>query len=43
VNKFAVWILMSGALFSQNTSQPGDVVRGKTIFEGKGACLSAIA
>ena len=40
MNKFAVWILMSGALFSQNTSQPGDVVRGKTIFEGKGACLS---
>jgi putative heme-binding domain-containing protein len=36
VNILAVLILTSGALFAQ----PGDVVRGKTIFEGKGACLS---
>jgi putative heme-binding domain-containing protein len=34
VNKFAVWILTSSALFAQ-----GDVARGKAIFEGKGDCL----
>jgi putative heme-binding domain-containing protein len=40
VRKLAVWILTAGALFSQETSQPGDAARGKAIFEGKGDCLS---
>jgi putative heme-binding domain-containing protein len=36
VNKFAVWILSSSALFAQT----GNATTGKIIFEGKGACLS---
>jgi putative heme-binding domain-containing protein len=35
VNKFAIWILTSGALLAQ-----GDAASGKAIFEGKGDCLS---
>jgi putative heme-binding domain-containing protein len=35
VNKFAIWILTSGALLAQ-----GDPARGKAIFAGKGDCLS---
>lgn len=37
MNKLAIWILTGGILFAQPQA---DVARGKTIFEGKGDCLS---
>jgi putative heme-binding domain-containing protein len=37
VKKLAIWILTGGMLFAQTQ---GDAAKGKTIFEGKGDCLS---
>lgn len=38
MNKLAIGIFAAGALCAQQP--PGDVARGKAIFEGKGDCLS---
>ena len=37
MNKLAVWIFAGGLLFAESQ---GDARKGKTIFEGKGDCLS---